>query len=495
MKKYKTPIYLSYIHLFIVNISGLVLLPFIISMIGKSEYGLYALIGTFIALITIFDFGLNSTTVRYISQYNIQKDKKSEKLFVSNVFQVYLTISILLSALLCIFYLNVDSIYKNSFSMKEQDSFKTMVLILIFNVLVTIPGKLFEGIVMAYERFTYLKVLAIVKALARILLLLLLINNGSNAIGIILIDTFLNVFYVTCTSSYVTTKLGLSLSFYRPRRADLVEIFKFTSWAFVFAVLYQTQWNIGQVVLGIVTGTETVAVFAVGVSLGLYHLSFSKVINGFLLPNTVRQVYENVGINEHNKQLVEAGRLILPIALGILLLFSLIGKEFIYLWLGDGFAQAWIVALLIMSTYTQQQPQGYIHTILEARKQLKFKAITMIVGVLLGLFTGYMLYETYNELGYIAGVVTTMFITNAFLDLYYRKSLNINIVLYYKQVFLPMIVPSVAIFVLCQFLFQFITNVSWLMLLFKVSIFLVVYSSAVYFFYFGHKERNFFRKA
>src|SRR5690625_6333705 len=75
----KAGIYLSYISLFITNISNLILTPFIIRGLGDSEYGLYMLIGAFVGYIAVLDFGLGNATVRFVSKYRAENDKIKEE--------------------------------------------------------------------------------------------------------------------------------------------------------------------------------------------------------------------------------------------------------------------------------------------------------------------------------------------------------------------------------------------------------------------------------
>src|SRR5690625_5879003 len=75
----KYGVYLSYISLFVTNISNLILTPFIIKSLGNSQYGLYMLIGAFVGYIAVLDFGLGNTVVRFVAKYRAENDKKSDR--------------------------------------------------------------------------------------------------------------------------------------------------------------------------------------------------------------------------------------------------------------------------------------------------------------------------------------------------------------------------------------------------------------------------------
>ena len=55
---------LSYVTILVVNLSGLLLTPFIIRSLGNAEYGLYLLIGSLAAYLGVLDFGLNNAETR-----------------------------------------------------------------------------------------------------------------------------------------------------------------------------------------------------------------------------------------------------------------------------------------------------------------------------------------------------------------------------------------------------------------------------------------------
>ena len=85
---------LSYVSIFLTNIIGLILTPFIIRSLGSAEYGLYTMIGAYIGYMSVLDFGLNNTVIRFIAKYNAEKDKKGEENFLAHSFIMYICISI-----------------------------------------------------------------------------------------------------------------------------------------------------------------------------------------------------------------------------------------------------------------------------------------------------------------------------------------------------------------------------------------------------------------
>src|SRR5690606_41053038 len=95
---------LSYITIFLTNIVGLVLTPFIIRSFGSAEDGLYTMIGALVGYMSVLDFGLNDTIVRYVAKYRAENDKEGEENFLAHSFIMYVCISIVVTILGLILY-------------------------------------------------------------------------------------------------------------------------------------------------------------------------------------------------------------------------------------------------------------------------------------------------------------------------------------------------------------------------------------------------------
>ena len=63
--------------------AGLIYTPWMISIIGKSNFGLFTLVTSLVTLVTI-DLGLSQTVTRFISKYRAENDTESIKKFLLN---------------------------------------------------------------------------------------------------------------------------------------------------------------------------------------------------------------------------------------------------------------------------------------------------------------------------------------------------------------------------------------------------------------------------
>ena len=81
---------------------GLITIPLALSYLGKEQYGLWAVVTSFVAWTSLFDFGIVNSLVNALSEANGKNDPESAKGYVSTAFFALLAISTILGILLAL---------------------------------------------------------------------------------------------------------------------------------------------------------------------------------------------------------------------------------------------------------------------------------------------------------------------------------------------------------------------------------------------------------
>ena len=471
---------LSYLNLAITNVLGIVITPFIIRSLGDSEYGLFALIGAFVGYLTVLDLGLTNAIVRFVAQYRAQHNSKDQENFLAISFILYLFISIIVIGGGLVMYFNVQSLFGDSLTNDQMAKAKVMLLIFVCNIAVALPGGAFVGICNGYEHFVFPKLTSIIKYLLRSALVIIILLKGADALGLVILDSILNVLLILSNAYYVFFVLKVKVKLHSFQSRLVREIFSYSIWVFVFGLVYQFQWRTGQIILGTTTNTRTVAIFAVGVTLGLYFLTFGNVINGLLLPKAVQSIYNKSSNDVLTQQMVKVSRISMILLFYILGGFVILGEEFIFLWVGATYKQSWLVALLIMVAYVMPISQGYAHAILEAKKMMRFKSITSLILTLLGFALGGYLSKTHGIYGIILGIFSALIILQLIVLVYYHVRIKLDMKKYFTKALFPFILFFSAV---CSASFYLVKNLDqgWLYLAFKMIIYSLVFISGAVF--------------
>ncbi|MCZ8197322.1 MAG: oligosaccharide flippase family protein [Flavobacterium sp.] len=495
MNQIKIGVILSYVNIFLTNVIGLILTPFIIRSLGSSEYGLYTLIGSFIAYLALMDFGLTNTIIRFVAKYRAEKNSEGEKKFLGSIFIIYFVISAILVAIGVFFYFKLDVIFQKSLTVDEIRKAKIMFQFLIFDLAIALPGGAFTAICNAYEYFAIPRIVSIIKYLFRTITILAVLTLGGKAISLVIIDTILNVLTILTVSYFVFKKLNVKIHFKGLEIPLVKNIFKYSIWIFIYVVIQTFQWNFGQLVLGINTNTLQVAIFGIGIMLGSYYGAFPAAINNVLLPRATQMIVSNNNATELSKAMTQIARINIMVQYLILTGFILFGQAFIKLWVGDEYKQSWIIALIVMVVLTIPLTQSFGNSILEAKNKVKFKAILNLITMTFGVFFGYYFSLHYGMLGIISSIAAAMLVNSVITNVYFVKIFGFEINYFFKEVFLKQTLYLALLTLGMYYLISLFSISKWIELLVCGFGFVVIYSLFYYFILMNDYEKGLILKA
>ncbi|MEW7291805.1 lipopolysaccharide biosynthesis protein [Aquimarina sp. 2304DJ70-9] len=497
MSQLKKGAVLNYTTIILINVVGLVLTPFILKSLGKDEYGIYITIGALIGTISLLDFGLNNTIVRFVAKYRAEKDRQGEENFLATTMLIYSIISILVLIVGISFYYYIDS-YFTKLDAQEIQLAKTLFLILIANLAFRLPGGAFTAICSGYEQFVFPKTLNIVRYVLRSLTVVGILLIGGKAVALVVIDTVFNVFVVTITGYYVFKKLNVRFKLHSLQKKFVKEILKYSVWIFVFALVGVFQWKVGHWVLGRMSAPAVLTVYGIGITLGTYYGAFSTAISSVFLPKATQMSVGNATGEQLTDMMIKIGRLSFIVLMYILTAFILYGKQFVFLWVGgslgyEGSYESWIIALAIMGAYTLPLVQGFGNSILEAKNKLAFKAILYLVFLILGTILGAFLAKPYGAVGMMLGSVVGWVIVQNVMNFYYHRVIQLNILRFFKELGNKTVI-TVIILLAIGYAINYIPGDGWLNFVLKGSTYTIVFAILMYFMGMLDYEKELFTK-
>ena len=153
MNQIRVGIVLNYTLIVINVLVGLLYTPYMLRMMGQSEYGLYSLVASVISYLTVLDLGFGNAIVRYTAKFRAEGKQKEQYEMFGMFLIVYLVIGILALIAGLGICLNVESIFGDTMSAMELHRARIMMALLTFNLVVTFPFSVYGSIITAYERF------------------------------------------------------------------------------------------------------------------------------------------------------------------------------------------------------------------------------------------------------------------------------------------------------------------------------------------------------
>ncbi|MBS9462196.1 oligosaccharide flippase family protein [Flagellimonas sp. 389] len=425
---------LSYVSIFLTNVIGLVITPLIIRSLGSAEYGLYTMIGALVGYMSVLDFGLNNTVVRFVAKYRSLVDKKGEENFLAHSFMMYSCISVLIIIIGGVIYLNLEILYEESLTVNQLGKAKTMMLILIFNLAISLPGGAFRGICSGYEEFILPKLVNISRYIVRSALVIGLLYLGGDSIGLVILDTIMNLLIIGVNAFIVFKKLNVKVRLHVFDKKLFSHILGFSLWIFIFAIVHQLRWQFGQLIIGVYYSTSIVAIYAVGITLGNYYGAFSSAIETVFLPRAIQMTVKKIPSSELTNMFIKISRIILLVLLYILGGFILVGKDFVFFWVGTEYEMAYYYVIIIMIGLTPILSQGFANNILEAKNLLSYRGKLLLSLTIIGTLLGIYVVQEFGVLEMIITTVVFMLLERVFMIPYYIKKAKLEMLRYYKEI-------------------------------------------------------------
>lgn len=475
MNQRKAGAVLSYVHSLTTAIVGFIYIPLLIYFLGKDEYGLYQLLGSILIYLSLFDMGLSSTVTRYYSKFLALKDRVAQENLLAISVGLYGILSLLLLIVGTVFYFYIDDVFGNSLTTSQLESAKLMYVVIVVSATVTVFSAVFNSTLASHEKFVFLKLLAIAQTVARPLLVLAVFTFESSALIVVIVQAVINLVGALFKVYYTFFKLKLVIRFHKWDSSLIKEMFIFSFFIFVTMLMDQLFWRSDQLLLGALTGTAAVAVYSVAAQIVLNYQTFSTAISGVFLPSVTKMVVEGVSMQRLTALFVKIGR-IQMLLLGLIIGgFILLGNDFIELWVGEGFDEAYYITLLIMIPFTLDLIQNIGLTILQAKNMYSFRAVVFFFMALAKIAISIPLIGQWGSVGAAAATGVAFLIGNGLvMNWYYAAKVKLDIKWFWKEM-LTIMAVLVPLTLISKFLFLFTLDAPLIDFLVKGAVFTMLY--------------------
>lgn len=491
----KAGVVLNYVVIFLNTVVGLLYTPYMLRMMGQSEYGLYSLVASVIAYLTVLDLGFGNAIVRYTAKFRAEKKTEEQYEMFGMFFLLYLVIGIIAFGIGLGLYFNVDTLFGNTMTTVELGRARIMMLLLVANLAFTFPMSIWGSIIQAYEDFVFQKSLNIIRIILNTAVMICLLHFGYKAVAMVVVQTIFNVLTLVVNFIYCRRKLDIHI-YFRFKHFHwgfLKEVAIYSFWIFLNAIMDRVYWSTGQFVLGAMVGTAAVAVFAIAIQLEGMYMQFSTAISSVFLPKVTAMVATNRSRKEISDLFIRTGRIQYIVLAYILSGFIIFGRQFIELWAGAGYSDAYIISLLFFIPLTVPLIQNLGITILQARNEMKFRSVLYIIIALVSLAMQIVLTRYFGGIGCAMGVSGALVVGQILImNVYYRRRQDLDIKTFWKEISKMSIIPIVLIFSSMLVIRHFFVLDSWGKLILGIAAFSLVYIPLFFRFSMTDDERNLF---
>lgn len=483
-------IIISYINISLQVFINLAYVPVLLYYIGKSEYGLYQLIGSFIAYFSIMDFGLTAAVVRFYTKYKILGDKIRMENILAFALRAYIAITVILLVIGCICYIFLPNLFSKSMTIMEIISAQKLFVILLFNMVVTISTMIFRAIINAHECFLFLKCSETVQLVLQPVLVVIVLQSLPSALAVAGVQTFLNIVLISARIYYCFTKLHIQIRYHFWDSEIFDEFKKLSLSIFVVMLIDQIFFKTNQVILGIVSGTSAVAVYSIAALIYMNYMTLSTTISSVYLPHVTELITKKEPVSKLTDLFIRIGRLQYFLLALVSSGFVIFGRQFIHIWAGASFDEAYYITLMIIIPFTIDLIQNIGLAILQAQNKYDFRAKVYFVMGIFNLCLAIPLAIKFGGIGCAFATGLAMFIGNGVaMNWYYARITGLDIARFWKEI------RYISIPIVILTAIGYIGNNIWysedeLFLTLNIIIYTLIYIMIIYRFSMNDEERK-----
>lgn len=482
-------IIISYLHMFIQIGVQLLYVPILIRYVGREEFGIYNFVGNFISYILILNSVFASCVIKFYCEARSNNDENRKIVIVSIARRVFYVIALISFFLVVMLIPVINYVYSASFTNWQLKESGYILIVFGVNVIVSIINSVNFAILMAEQEFVFVKICAIIVNILQPIAVFFAVKYNPYALVIVIVMLAGNLLLFSAYKLFVELRLNIqyNIKFYDKTMARKMLCFSAT--LLICSLADQLFWRTGQIVVGYYYGVEAIAVMAVGCQIFMAFLPFGTTISSVYYKK-VSDLQSKNDINKISELFIDVGRMAFLLCFLILSGFIIFGREFIFLWAGEGFDISYLYAVIVMIPLTLDMIQNLGLVFLQIADKYKFRSHMYLLMSLLNIVVTIIFVRCIGIIGAAIATASSMFVCNVIIMNFYYKIIGINIKLFWKKIFTNFI-P------LCLYgvLFYFLLNSygisdNWNVLIVNIAIYSIFYILCVFVFCLSKGERQ-----
>lgn len=466
---------------------GIVSVPFLISYFGKSEYGLIGLAMSVNVYIQLMDMGMSSTNVKFFSEFLVKKEPDKMQRLFSTMHLLYLIIGFINSLILFVLSFFAGDIFK--VTPDQAIVLRNLLLILALNAVFSWISACYDQFLQANDlldwtrkRMTLLKVLQFAVLIATIVFKFQ-----------IEVYFFLYVFMVTVILPLSIRKVGLIAPEMRRNfifdRKMFNLVFPFAISIFSFSIFQFLALNFRPLILGGISGPDSVAEYNVMNTVALVVTVFSSSFIQVLIP-VVTKAKASSDQNTINVIMEDGTKYVTILLSSVIFLLVISIKEIIELYVGNSFVylNGWLIVWLLTLLLSHRNAMT---SMVFTENKLKSVVVMGCIAMIVAFAAYFILVPNLGVGGVVIGFMLHEIIHTLFYYLYFLpRKFGINT----GKVFMRSVLPVVTVLGMLSFfvylLFKPLQMSLYVSVLLKSIIGLILFVSSVWVVLFKQSDRE-----
>lgn len=484
---------ISYVSLLLGTVVPMVYTPIMLDMLGQNEYGVYSMANTVMSFLSLLNFGIGGTVVRYLTKARVEKGKKEEEKVLGLFMTIYVVIAMIIFIVGMIVAFNVDLFYSQSLNVDELKVLKKLVILMVFNTALFLPLSVFSSVIIAYEKFIANKLISALSIVLAPTLNLVMLFLGFGSVGLVIASTILNLVMCVCNVVYTIKVIGVKPVFKDMPKGMVKDIFSFSAFIFIAELVNSLYWSTDKLLIGGFMGPASVAVYNIGATFNTYLQNFAVAISSVFTPRVNIIAAEKKSIKEVDELIIRVGRIQFIVVSLVLSGFIVFGSYFIRIWAGEGYEKAYIVALMVMLPLLVPLVQSLALSYTVACNMHRFRSIMFLFIAILNVVLTVVMLKIFNTITAAALATCIAYIIGPciIMNVFYKCKMNLDVFKFWRNILRMMPVPAL-FSILGTIICNNIALTQWWSLLVAILVYLVAYCISMFFIGMNKYEKDIF---
>ncbi|HVN21467.1 MAG TPA: oligosaccharide flippase family protein [Dongiaceae bacterium] len=330
---------------------GLFLSPFILHRLGDTAFGIWVLIFSITGYYGIFDFGIRSSIVRYVSKYTATGDIEELSGLLNTAMFTYTcvgAVSLLLTLLGCQY---VDRLFKI-----PQDFHRTAQLLLLIvgsSVAIGFPLGVFGGILDGLQQFYINNWVNIVSTgIIRVLLIVFFLNRGYGLLTVALITVAMPVISSIVRAIVALRELPVRFRWHYVSKQSFRGMANYSGITFMIMIAARLRFKTDAVVIGTFLSSAAITYFYAGSRIVDYAGELISSLAQIFVPMSSHADAAG-NMNRLRKIFVVGNRACAFTVFPITAFLVILGRSVIGIWLGQKYiAQGYPILMILIVPHT-----------------------------------------------------------------------------------------------------------------------------------------------
>lgn len=423
---------------------GLFLMPYVLTTVGDSQYGLWLFICSFAGYSGLLNLGFGETVSRFVAHHHAKGETNRINQVVSVIGAVYLGMSVLLIGLAGFLAWLAPWLY--DWGTTSITEVRWVFVLLGANVAIGMLGSVFGGVIVGLQRIDIERGFRTLSGLARLAMTVLLLQKEQALITlavIFLLTTLIeNVGYLAVVFRQLP---GLRVGWRYLSRDTFKECFSFSMFALLENIASRLIDATDTIVIGIMLGTKYIVPYYVAHRLMTFIVQPLQLIGMIVMPRGAE-----LGANAHDKRL----RVLVQKGLGISFLLTAgffigawyFGDVVLETWVGRSYEQSHLILLILLGAQVIATPLHVLRGVLFGMGRVKVPAILYFIEAVANLVLTLILLKPLGIIGVALGTAIPIIIVELCVLLPYALSvLHFPKAHFLQGVVIPQVLPLAAL--------------------------------------------------